>query len=52
MRMGKVSFTELSVFLNTAERQRVTANEAHSQFILECLETTLLSLFGLMEMVH
>ena len=49
---GKGFFTELSVFLNTAERQRITANEAHSQYILERLETTLLSLSGLMEMVH
>ena len=49
---GKGFFTELSVFLNTAERQRVMAGEAHSQYILERLETTLLSLSGLMEMVN
>ena len=42
-------FTELSVFLNTAERQRVTANEAYSQYVLERLETTLLSLSALMQ---
>ena len=40
-------FTELSVILNTAERQRVTA--AYSQYVLERLETTLLSLSALME---
>ena len=45
-------FTELSVFLNTAERQRVTANEAYSQYVLERLETTLLSLSALIDHVQ
>ena len=49
--MGKVSFTELSVFLNTAERQRVMANEAHSIYS-GMLGNNIVSLFGLMEMVH
>ena len=44
---GKGFFTELSLFLNTAERQRVTA--AYSHYVLERLETTLLSLSALME---
>ena len=41
-------FPELSRFLNTAERQRETANEAYSHYVLERLQTTLLSLSGLM----
>ena len=46
---GKGFFTELSVFLNTAERPRVTA--AYSQYVLERLETTLLSLSALIKFV-
>ena len=41
-------FFKVSGFLNTAERQRETANEAYSHYILERLQTMLLSLSGLM----
>ena len=34
-------FTELSVFLNTAERQISTANQAYSEYVLERLELSL-----------
>ena len=42
-------FTELSTFLHTAERQRETANEAYSEYVLQRLQTSLLSLSALMD---
>ena len=42
-------FTELSTFLNTAESQRETANEAYSQYVLEWLQVALLSLSTLLD---
>ena len=42
-------FTERSTFLHTAERQRETANEAYSEYVLQRLQTSLLSLFALMD---
>lgn len=41
-------FTELSSFLRAAERQMGTANQAFSEDVLECLQTSLLSLSALM----
>ena len=46
---GERFFSQLSTFLNTAERQRETANEAYSHYVLERLRTTLLSLSALMD---
>lgn len=45
-------FTELSIFLNTAERQRETANEAYSQYVLECLQTSLMSLSAIADILQ
>ena len=42
-------FTELSVFLNTAERQISTANQAYSEYVLERLE---LSLEAMNSVIH
>ena len=42
-------FTELSVFLDTAERQISTANQAYSEYVLERLE---LSLETLNSVIH
>ena len=45
-------FTELSIFLNTADRHTDSANEAYSEHVLECLQISLISVGSLMEHLH
>ena len=44
-------FTELSVFLNTAERQRETANATYSRYVLERLQMALVTLSALVDLL-
>ena len=45
-------FSELSIFLNTANRHNDSANKAYSECVLKRLQISLISMGSLMEHLH